>query len=60
LESSVVGHQSLGSGFIVASDGYILTNDHVIEDAEKIVVQLSNDDRDIQPVIGRTQKSTSP
>jgi serine protease Do len=49
--------ESLGSGFIVASDGYILTNDHVIEDAEKIVVKLSNDDREYPAkVIGKDTK----
>ncbi|MBX9754456.1 MAG: DegQ family serine endoprotease [Pseudomonadaceae bacterium] len=34
--------QSLGSGFIISSDGYILTNNHVIADAEEIVVRLAD------------------
>lgn len=34
--------QSVGSGFIISDDGYILTNHHVIDNAEKIVVRLSN------------------
>src|SRR5215472_4686268 len=33
---------ALGSGVIVSSDGYILTNHHVIEGAEKIKVQLTD------------------
>lgn len=41
-----------GSGFVVSADGYILTNNHVIQDAETITVKL-NDGRDFQAkVIG--------
>ena len=35
--------RSLGSGFIIDGDGSILTNNQVVENASKIVVQLSND-----------------
>jgi len=34
---------SLGSGFILNKDGYIVTNDHVVRDAETIRVKLSNE-----------------
>ncbi|MDF4003373.1 DegQ family serine endoprotease [Luteibacter sp. PPL552] len=33
---------SLGSGFIISPDGYILTNDHVVEDADKVTVRLQD------------------
>ncbi len=32
--------QSLGSGFIISSDGYILTNAHVVNDADEVLVKL--------------------
>ena len=35
--------KSLGSGFLISKDGYIVTNDHVVRDAESIQVKLSND-----------------
>jgi serine protease Do len=34
--------QSLGSGFIISADGYILTNNHVVADADEIIVRLAD------------------
>ncbi|MDH5378846.1 MAG: DegQ family serine endoprotease [Gammaproteobacteria bacterium] len=49
--------QSLGSGFLISSDGYILTNNHVIEDADKIIVRLS-DRRELEAeLIGKDKRS---
>ena len=49
--------KSLGSGFIISSDGYILTNSHVIDDADKIVVRLSDRREFEAKVIGSDKRS---
>jgi serine protease Do len=49
--------RSLGSGFIIDSDGSILTNNHVVENASKIVVKLADEQEYEAKVIGRDQKT---
>ena len=44
--------QVQGSGFIVSSDGYILTNNHVIKDADEITVKLADSREFKAKVIG--------
>jgi len=48
---------SLGSGFIINKDGYIITNDHVVRDAESIQVKLSNETIYDAKVVGSDPKS---
>lgn len=49
--------KSLGSGFIISDDGYILTNNHVVKDAEEIIVRLE-DRRELKAeVIGTDEQS---
>jgi serine protease Do len=48
-----VRQDSLGSGFIVAKDGYIVTNNHVIENATDIKVSLSDLQEFGAKVVGR-------
>ena len=45
--------RSLGSGFIIDKDGYIVTNNHVIEDADEIQVKLRNGDEYDAEIVGR-------
>jgi len=49
--------KSLGSGFIIDREGLILTNNHVVENAEKIVVRLSDEREFEAKVIGRDPKT---
>ncbi|OHE23885.1 MAG: peptidase [Syntrophus sp. RIFOXYC2_FULL_54_9] len=49
--------RSLGSGFIITSDGYIFTNNHVIEQADKIIVKLSDGKEYEAKAIGKDAKT---
>jgi serine protease Do len=49
--------KSLGSGFVIDSDGYILTNNHVVEDADEIKVILKDHKEYEAKVIGRDSKT---
>jgi serine protease Do len=45
--------RSLGSGFIIDAKGYVVTNDHVVEDADKIKVFLKNEKEYDAKIVGR-------
>jgi len=47
--------QSLGSGFILNGEGYILTNNHVVKDATDIQVMLSDGRQYVATVVGKDQ-----
>jgi len=49
--------KSLGSGFVVDREGYILTNNHVVENGDKIVVRLSNEKEFEAKLVGRDAKT---
>lgn len=60
LSAPPFGHQrgkSLGSGFIVTKDGYILTDEHVIENPHKVTVTLQNGRVYVAKVIGGDKKT---
>jgi serine protease Do len=50
-------NQSLGSGFIINKDGYILTNEHVVEDASKILVTTKDGQEYAAKVVGTDAKT---
>ena len=49
--------RSLGSGFIVSKEGYIITNAHVIEGAEEIIIRLASGKTYKAEVVGRDEKT---
>lgn len=49
--------RSLGSGFIFSDDGYILTNNHVVENAETVIVRLNDRREFIAEILGTDPRS---
>ena len=49
---------SLGSGFVISSDGYIVTNNHVVEDVDSIKVAFSDGMPELEAtIVGRDPKT---
>jgi serine protease Do len=48
---------SLGSGFIIDPSGYIVTNNHVVSDAEEVTVRLYDDTNLKAEIVGRDEKT---
>jgi len=49
--------RSLGSGFIISADGYVLTSAHVVDNAEEIVVRMTDRREMLAKVIGSDKRS---
>jgi serine protease Do len=49
--------RSLGSGFIISTDGYVMTNHHVVAEADEIIVRLSDRREFVAKVIGSDKAS---
>jgi serine protease Do len=49
--------RSLGSGFIIDTDGFIVTNNHVVENADQIKVRLADEREFDAKIIGRDPKT---
>jgi serine protease Do len=48
---------ALGSGFIISADGYVVTNNHVIEDADEIEIELRNGEKLPAVIIGTDERT---
>ncbi|MFM1978702.1 MAG: hypothetical protein RLZZ151_1217 [Pseudomonadota bacterium] len=48
---------SLGSGFIISADGYILTNAHVVNEADEVIVKLSDKREFKAKIIGADRRT---
>ena len=48
---------SLGSGFIISKDGYVITNHHVVKDADEIIVRLNDRREFIAELVGSDVRS---
>lgn len=49
--------QSLGSGFVLSSDGYVMTNYHVVNGADEIIVRLSDRHEYVAKLVGSDKRS---
>ena len=50
-------YEAAGSGFVISGDGYIVTNNHVVENATKVTVTFDNGDQKSATVVGVDTKT---
>lgn len=48
---------ALGSGFVISADGYIVTNNHVIVDADEILIEFFDGESLVASIVGRDEKT---
>ena len=50
-------HSSLGSGFIISDDGYVISNYHVVREADQVIVRLSDRREYVAKIVGMDPRS---
>lgn len=46
-----------GSGFVISADGYIVTNNHVVEDATKVTVVFDDGKEEVAKIVGTDERT---
>lgn len=49
--------QAAGSGFAISADGYFVTNNHVVKDADKVTVMFDNGDEKTATIVGTDERT---
>ena len=55
--NNVIPQKGSGSGVLISKDGYLLTNEHVISEADEIVVRIGEDKRYKAKIVGKDKNS---
>ena len=50
-------YMAAGSGFVISADGYVVTNNHVVEDATKVTVVLEDGSEQVAKVVGTDERT---
>jgi serine protease Do len=50
-------YEAAGSGFVISADGYIVTNNHVVKNADKVTVKFDNGEEMTAKVIGTDERT---